>query len=184
MKCLITGHTSGIGKMLYERFSKLGFDTAGVSKSSGYDFENRYDDIIKLALGCDIFLNNAYHKDFQIRFIKDLEGKIPYIITLGSAAAYLYEATKKIEYCEIKNNLLTLNKKLSFKSKTHLLLLNVAMTENSTPDPGCLYSNITDICELWLKDPCFHMVDFNLPMTDTNLRLIENEFGITSGRNF
>jgi hypothetical protein len=52
------------------------------------------------------------------------------------------------------------------------------MTENSTPDFGCSYKDITDICEFWLKNPTFHSIDFNLKLTDINLRLIEDEFGI------
>jgi short-subunit dehydrogenase involved in D-alanine esterification of teichoic acids len=179
MRCLITGHTSGIGRSIYNRFKEIGFDVIGISKSTGTDIEENYQKIINDALGCDLFVNNAYHKDFQIKFLNDLSNKIPFIISLGSVAGYYHEyVSSKHEYCTNKNHLIDLNKKLSFHSITKLLILNVAMTENSTPDFGCSYKDITDICEFWLKNPTFHSIDFNLKLTDINLRLIEDEFGI------
>lgn len=182
MKVLITGHTTGIGKALYDRFNELKFVTHGVSRSTGFDIENSYEDILTQALTYDIFVNNAYYKDYQIRFLQDLSGKIPYIISLGSAAGYYSDKAKsKKEYCYNKKDLILTTKKLSFHSTTHLLTLNVAMTENSTPDPGCTYKDILNICELWLTNPCFHCIDFNLKLTDTNQKLIEEEFGVTKG---
>jgi short-subunit dehydrogenase len=83
MRCLITGHTSGIGRSIYNRFKEMGFDVIGISKSTGIDIEENYQKIINDALGCDLFVNNAYHKDFQIKFLNDLSNKIPFIISLG-----------------------------------------------------------------------------------------------------
>jgi hypothetical protein len=133
-----------------------------------------------MALNCDIFVNNVYFKDYQNRFLRDLEGKIPYIISLGSAAGYHRDkaATKK-EYCDNKSELISMTKKLSFYSSSKILTLNVAMTENSTPDPGCTYKDILDMCEFWLIRPCFHSVDFDLKLTETNQKLIKAEFGVT-----
>ena len=179
MKCLITGHTSGIGQAIYERFNELGFEVIGISRSTGTNIETHYDEVVNSALDCDLFVNNVYYKDFQIKFLNDLANRIPFIISLGSVAGYYYEnVLMKKEYCINKYQLMELNKKLSFHSTTKLLLLNVAMTENSTPDFGCSYKDITDICELWLKNPSFHSIDFDLKLTDRNLYLIKNEFGI------
>jgi len=180
MRALITGHTNGIGKAIYDRFDELGFHVQGVSKSTGFDIEYHYEEILGWALNCDIFINNVYFKDYQNRFLRDLEGKIPYIISLGSAAGYYLDiAVSKKEYCENKSELIAMTKKLSFHSSSNILTLNVAMTENSTPDPGCMYTDILSICELWLTNPCFHSIDFNLKLTETNQNLIESEFGIT-----
>lgn len=56
MKYAITGHTSGIGKAVYDT---LGKDIIGFSKSTGYDITNR-DDRLKILHeieDCDVFIN-------------------------------------------------------------------------------------------------------------------------------
>jgi hypothetical protein len=58
MKYAITGHTSGIGKRLFER---LETSAIGFSKSNGYDINLKQDRdrIIRESLDCDVFINNA-----------------------------------------------------------------------------------------------------------------------------
>jgi short-subunit dehydrogenase involved in D-alanine esterification of teichoic acids len=180
MRALITGHTAGIGKAIYERFDELGFHVQGVARSTGFDIEYQYNEILNWAQNCDIFVNNVYCKDYQTRFLRDLQGKVPYIISLGSAAGYYQDkAASKKEYCVNKSELIETTKKLSFHTTSHLLTLNVAMTENSTTDPGCRYKDILNICEIWLTNPCFHSIDFNLKLTETNQQLILAEFGVS-----
>ena len=179
MKCLITGHTSGIGLAIYNRFNEIGFNVLGISKSNGFNFKEKYQEILEIAVDYDVFVNNAYYQDYQIKFLNDLSNKVPFIISLGSAAGYYHEkALTKKEYCLNKNQLSNLTKKLSFNSITNFLTLNVAMTENVTPDFGCSYKDITNVCEFWLKNPTFHSIDFNLKLTDLNMKLVKNEFGL------
>lgn len=54
----ITGHTSGIGKCLYERLST---SAIGFSLSNGYDITIKSDRqrIIQESKDCDVFINNA-----------------------------------------------------------------------------------------------------------------------------
>lgn len=54
----ITGHTSGIGKCMYERLSN---SAIGFSLSSGYDITIKSDRqrIIEESKDCDVFINNA-----------------------------------------------------------------------------------------------------------------------------
>lgn len=56
MKFLITGHTSGVGQALYNRFGGV-----GLSRSTGFDISK--DDIHPYLDGCDIFVNNAHCYD-------------------------------------------------------------------------------------------------------------------------
>lgn len=62
MKVLITGHTSGIGKAIYNYFDNLGYECVGCSRSNGYDISiiESQDKIVDLAKDVDIFVNNAY----------------------------------------------------------------------------------------------------------------------------
>lgn len=68
----ITGHTSGIGKGLYEHFEKKGCRVKGFSKDTGFNIsipENR-DRIIELTRDCDLFINNAYSGYAQVDIAK------------------------------------------------------------------------------------------------------------------
>jgi hypothetical protein len=179
-KCVVTGHTSGIGKAIYNRFENLGFEMIGVSRRTEYDIEENYDTFLELARSCDIVINNAYCNDIQLRILNDLNGIVPNIITLGSIAGYYYQqATAKKQYCYNKQQLIETTKKLSLTSSSNLLLINVGLTENSSPTPCCTFTDIADVCEFWIKMPRFNLVDFNLKLSDMNVELIEYEFGVT-----
>ncbi len=62
MKITITGHTSGIGKALYEHLQK-NHEVVGFSRSNGYDISlhDSRERIITQSQDCDIFINNAYN---------------------------------------------------------------------------------------------------------------------------
>lgn len=58
----ITGHTTGIGKGLYDYFISKGCTVKGFSKSTGYNIEHNEEvlEIIENTLDYDLFINNAY----------------------------------------------------------------------------------------------------------------------------
>jgi hypothetical protein len=60
---VVTGHTSGIGKSIYEYFQNNGYMVVGFSKSTGCDISKKQDrdNIIHALLSADIFVNNAYN---------------------------------------------------------------------------------------------------------------------------
>ena len=92
IKYAITGHTSGIGKSLFNRLLP---NCLGFSKSTGYDITMHAgrSKIIKEISDCDIFINNACNGFGQtlllIDLIKewDIAGKT--IINVGSRIAEL-----------------------------------------------------------------------------------------------
>lgn len=65
MKILITGHTRGLGKFLYEKCLNAGHDVTGFSFSTGYDIntESARNKIIAHADSADMFINNAFGFD-------------------------------------------------------------------------------------------------------------------------
>ena len=77
-----------------------------------------------------------------------------------------------------KQNLTNITRKLSLTSISNLLVINVGLTENASSSPGCTYKDITDVCEFWLDNPKFNVLDFNIKLNDTNEKLIEQDFGI------
>ena len=71
IKIAITGHTSGIGLSLFTRFTELGNDVYGFSRSNGYDIGSNdvCDRLIDRIVDCDVFVNNAYHSVGQNRLL-------------------------------------------------------------------------------------------------------------------
>ena len=90
MKIGITGHTSGIGKRIFERTSP---NCIGFSKSTGYDITNPADrgKIIYEAKDCDVFINNAHAEFGQtlllIELFKEWKNQNKIIINVGSRIA-------------------------------------------------------------------------------------------------
>jgi hypothetical protein len=58
----ITGHTSGLGKGLYDYFVSKNCKVTGFSIGNGFDItkQENIDKIIELTKDCDLFINNAY----------------------------------------------------------------------------------------------------------------------------
>jgi NADP-dependent 3-hydroxy acid dehydrogenase YdfG len=68
----VTGHTSGIGKGIYEHFQSQGYNVKGFSKDTGFDISHRenIDRIVELTRDCDLFFNNAYSGYAQVELAK------------------------------------------------------------------------------------------------------------------
>jgi len=90
MKIIITGHTKGIGKSLYEKFKSEGHEVIGFSRSNGHDIEDEISrkGILKEAETSDIFINNAYSLTGQTVLLNDIitawSGSSRYIINISS----------------------------------------------------------------------------------------------------
>lgn len=63
MKVGITGHTSGLGKALFDSFDAIGF-----SRSNGYDISHP-DAIVEMIDDCEIFINNAHNGFNQVTLL-------------------------------------------------------------------------------------------------------------------
>jgi len=99
MKCIITGHTKGIGKFLYEYFLKQGFVVEGISRSNGFDISKNYKEVLEKIKDNDLFFNNAYCEDYQSRLLIDTNNKVKNIISIGSTAGYYSDIdSKKHQY--------------------------------------------------------------------------------------
>lgn len=94
MKVVITGHTKGIGKCLYEKFVRQGHEVIGYSRSSGYDIESPEvrSQILKESSDANLFINNAYSPTGQTilleEFIKQWSGTDKKIVNLSSKLSF------------------------------------------------------------------------------------------------
>tara|TARA_B100000579_G_scaffold261692_1_gene215659 strand:- start:72 stop:614 length:543 start_codon:yes stop_codon:yes gene_type:complete len=90
MKVAITGHTSGIGKAIYDG---LGHEIIGFSRDNGHNINDIFHrmEIIKKVQDCDVFINNAHDRFSQVNMLNELyqdwqysKGKL--IINIGTDA--------------------------------------------------------------------------------------------------
>lgn len=107
MKISITGHSRGIGKILFTKFIEDGHSVLGFSLSSGYDISNNLvrEKIVELSDDCDLFINSAYnfslYDDSQLHMLNDMYNKWnkkidKHIINISSTAADLYPLKTEI----------------------------------------------------------------------------------------
>jgi len=88
MKMVITGHTRGLGKTLFERFSADN-EVTGLSRKNGYDLNVDLSPFI--IDNFDVYINNAYSGYAQVDLLYRLFHRNKYrecvIINIGSVSA-------------------------------------------------------------------------------------------------
>ena len=94
MDILITGHTSGIGKVIFDNFD----DTYGLCRSTGFDITKN--NIQNYLNDKDIFVNNAWSSEdplAQTKLIYQAKDYVKRIICIGSNTIYdgIYKDSKK-----------------------------------------------------------------------------------------
>lgn len=181
MKCTITGHTFGIGKILYDHFTAKGWEVQGFSRSNGFDINDKLEEIVELSKDCNLFINNSFVKTHQIDLLNRLEGTVPKIIVMGSIAGDYYEQMYPNcrPYGEIKHQLEQRCKKLSSKSTSNILYMKISMLENAVScDHPILYSDIVSAVDWWIENPRINQMDFELKLTDYTRSKIKENLGI------
>jgi len=141
MKIALTGHTSGIGKALYDILS-VDHEMLCFSRSNGYDISKR-DNIKKIvqeSLDCDVFVNNAYYSLSQIYILNGLwefwrRDKTKTIVNNSSLSKYPGLSGNQDGYSAHKAALSHQAFLLMFRSQRKCRMINV--------NPGFVESNMT-----------------------------------------
>jgi len=170
MKCVVTGHTSGVGKTIYEHFLSKGWNVIGMSRSNGYNIELDQDRIVQESIGCDIFVNCAYSNNAQLELLNKLHGKVKNIIVVGSVAADYAKVWK--DYGLNKFSLQERCKELAEEeSDTNIFYLKLAFCENSSwpifidDKYKASFKELVSIIDMWLQIPKIYSVEFTLKKT-------------------
>jgi len=113
VKIAITGHTSGIGKAIFEALSTE-HDVIGLSRSTGHDITSDLDKakIIDKIYDCDVFINNAFDyvnfTDAQTKLAKQMFdvwfGENKYIMNVSSRVND-FEGVRNQKYADAKLSL-------------------------------------------------------------------------------
>ena len=177
MKIVITGHTTGIGKYLYDHFSTNN-TVIGISRITGYDLSTNLAEVVELAKGADLFINNAAIDDCQIKLLESLHDKVGKMIILGSIAGEYHQLINS-EYSENKKNLEQRCKEVSLMPNNNLLYLKISMLEDAlSSDMLISFSEVSDVIDYWLTNPKLTRIDFEFKLTPFTLEKVKEKFNV------
>jgi short-subunit dehydrogenase involved in D-alanine esterification of teichoic acids len=131
MKLAITGHTSGIGKSLFNLFP----DSMGFSRANGFNLEDLSvrKQVVELAKDCDVFVNNAYASQTQLLYLlwEQWKEKEKVIVNISSDAGD-YNHNKAYPYAIYKRTLDDASLQLQ-QSKLPCKVMNIRPSYVDTP---------------------------------------------------
>lgn len=174
-KIIITGHTSPMGKDVYNHYSKTN-DCLGVSRNTGYDLTKGEDQdrVVSEALSRDIFLNIAHVDTAQSTLLMKLkqrwsvEAPLKKVITVGSLAT---KVPKKLldqvgidkQYLRDKHHIDAVHNSLAnempFGSQLQFSLVRVLnygeKTGERSGEPTCTVKDIVRTTDYLINEPMY-----------------------------
>ena len=175
-KIIITGHTSGVGKAIYDKFNEISCHTiVGMSRSNGYDIEKDFDKIVEEATGAELFINNAYRDEQQLKLFHALKDKVDMMVVMGSVSRF-YPDLIPTQYVHDKQALAEACRLESINPDgipvLHLDLSFLEGTEVVGDDPTAFISDyntpLDDVVEtiiFWAQKPSIRQVEFRWKLT-------------------
>ena len=174
MKVVITGHTYGIGKALYDSFKSAEWDVIGLSRSNGYDIDADFDKVVEVATGVDLFINNAYRDKQQTRLVHALKNKVKKMVVMGSVSRH-YPELIHTDYVHDKQELAEACRLISIDPNgIDILHLDLSFIEDPLPnnDPTAFTSDyvisfdeILSAVDFWMNNPKVRQIEFRWKLT-------------------
>ena len=175
-KIIITGHTHGLGKSIYDKFKEISCrEIIGMSRSNGYDIEKDFDRIVEEATGAELFINNAYRDRQQLKLFHALKDKVDMMVVMGSVSRfypelvptqYVHDKQELAEACRLEslnpNGIPILHLDLSFIEGTEI---NFNDPTSFTSDYNTSKSDIVDTIIFWAQKPCIRQIEFRWKCT-------------------
>ena len=192
MKCIVTGHTSGLGQAFFKHYQTVGgWEVIGMSRSNGYDITKNLDQIADAAEGCDLFINNAYADGHQLQLLNALKRRVHKIVVCGSIGRFdPYPELIDSEYTVIKTQLADACRLISISNDPALaevLHLDLSFIEGSTSDLSdpedfvsdyvIKFDEIISAVDFWLTNPKIRQMEFRwklTPFLNTCLQRLDN----------
>jgi len=174
MKAVITGHTRGVGKALYDSLKAAEWEVVGLSRSNGYDIDLDFDKVVEAATGADLFINNAYRDKQQTKLVHALKDKVGKMVVMGSVSR-LYPELIHTTYVHDKQELAEACRLISIDPNgIDILHLDLSFIEQPLPndDPTAFssdyvitYEEITDAIAFWTVNPKIRQMEFVWKLT-------------------
>lgn len=135
----VTGHTSGLGKSIFEFYSSLGYHVTGYSRSNGFDLRDwkQLQQVLDLTSRCDIIVSNAKPDFFQTVFLYEFARREKFnakFISIGSGIVNVDIPNSS----DIGINLYK-TQKLALRDAHHQLTRRYANLKSLLIHPGHLY---------------------------------------------
>jgi hypothetical protein len=175
-KIVITGHTQGVGKAIYDKFTEISCrEIVGMSRSNGYDIEKDFDKIVEEATGAELFINNAYRDSQQLKLLEALKGKVDMMVVMGSVSRF-YPELIPTQYVHDKQALAEACRLISLNPNgiplLHLDLGFIEGTEVDSSEPTAFTSDYTttksdivDTIIFWAQKPSIRQIEFRWKLT-------------------
>lgn len=175
-KIIITGHTSGLGKAIYDKFTQESCrEIIGMSRSNGYDIEKDFDKIVEESKGAELFINNAYRDKQQLKLFNALKDKVDMMVVMGSVSRhypelvptdYVQDKQQLAEACRLEsirpNGIPILHLDLSFIEGTEI---NEKDNTAFTSDYNTPISDIVETIIFWAQKPTIRQIEFRWKLT-------------------
>tara|TARA_R100000231_G_C5297399_1_gene156494 strand:+ start:279 stop:860 length:582 start_codon:yes stop_codon:yes gene_type:complete len=185
MKVVITGHTKGIGKSIFDLLTSEGYSVVGLSRSNGFDIG----DIARVtkqitSINPDVFINNAYCDKAQTKILKKVYSswkfKNKLIVNMCSIAAlipsdhedyhmeYASDKRQQREFCQEVNFNYSKKDFMNVKCKLTNLNFDYVKTDFKSKHDKRKFPNLSpeEIASFVLfiiqnKEMCFREVSFH-----------------------
>jgi hypothetical protein len=180
-KIVITGHTTGLGKAIYDKFTEVScHKIVGLSRSTGYDIDKDFDKVVEEAIGAEIFINNAYRDKQQLKLLHALKDKVDMMIVMGSVSRF-YPEIIPTDYVNDKQELAEACRAESLKPNSiPILHLDLGFLENPdnsglmkyisptdfTSDYNTPLKDVVDTIIFWAQKPNIREIEFTWKLTD------------------
>ncbi len=173
-KIVITGHTSGIGKTIYDALCENSCrEIIGLSRSNGYDIDKDFDKVVEATTGAEIFINNAYRDRQQLKLVNALKDKVGMMVVMGSVSRF-YPEIIPTQYVHDKQELAEACRMISMDPKgIPVLHLDLSFIEGTIPgsptdfvsDFNITQKEILETIVFWTQHPNIRQVEFVWKLT-------------------
>jgi hypothetical protein len=176
MRIAITGHTSGIGRALYDYYS-IKNEVLGFSRSNGYNLPDSLPVVIEESKGCDLFINNCYADGVQIDLFKGLVDHVGKMILMGSVARFYQDVILKKSAKDKQILFDTVSLYCLNPNAIPCLHLDISHLEQELRDykdgtkiksDMCIsYTEVISAIDFWLSNPNIKNIEFAGRLTKT-----------------
>ena len=158
MSIVITGHTRGLGREIYNYMTSLGHTVTGLSSSNGYHLPHKLEEVIEIAKNCEIFFNNVHAETIQAKLIERLYNQCS-IVTSGSMGADYPGMTYRSEKLVVEQAHRRY-KKIANKPMLLLKMGYLAVDDKFSDKAPIPTTEILNAIDCWLKNPRISMIEF------------------------
>jgi hypothetical protein len=178
MKCVITGHTTGLGLAMFNHFKSNGWEVIGASRQTGFDLTTDFDRVVSLANSADLFINNANVNRAQFNLLNAVNKNVKQIV-LGSVAGEFNQQLQS-DYSQHKADLAQRCRELSLLPDTKILHIQISMLEDAVNgDVLIKYQEVLDVIDFWMTNPRFTNISFEFKLTPFTLERAKVAFNIS-----